>query len=72
MLKLPAAGASDADDLLILSRYRESQALLALLQENRQRMLELLTKLSDETLLRQYQGAAQTLADLIALFQRIP
>lgn len=72
MLKLPAVGGPDADDLLILSRYRESQALLALLQENRQRMLELLTKLSDETLLRQYQGATQTLADLIALFQRTP
>lgn len=72
MIKFPAPGSQLENDLHTLPRTSQGKALVDFLQANRNSILELMTQVNDDVRLRQFQGAATVLGDVITLLTRIP
>lgn len=72
MIKAPAPDSQLEGDLQTLSRTPQGQALVSHLRANRAGIMELMTQVNDEVRLRQFQGAATVLSDLISQLTRIP
>jgi|APCry1669189369_1035219.scaffolds.fasta_scaffold25512_1 hypothetical protein len=72
MIKHPAAGSQLENDLYTLSRLPQGEALVAWLKANRAAVMELMTQVNDEVRLRQFQGTATVLGDLITVLTRTP
>lgn len=60
------------EDLQTLARTENGQALILWLTTNRTQILELMTQVTDEVRLRQFQGAAVVLKELTDTLTRIP
>lgn len=72
MIKAPAPQSQLEGDLQTLSRTSQGEALVRYLRGNRTTIMELMTQVNDEVRLRQFQGAATVLGDLISVLTRIP
>jgi hemolysin activation/secretion protein len=72
MIKTPAPDSQLDRDLQTLSRLPQGQALVSYLRTTRTGIMELMTQVNDDVRLRQFQGAATALGDLISLLTRIP
>jgi hypothetical protein len=72
MIKSPNPDSGLANDLLTLSRTSEGQALVKWLELSRGNILELMTQVADEPRLRQFQGAASVLKDVLDCLNRTP
>lgn len=70
MLITPPASGSRLDEEL--RRIGRNPEVVAWLEENRQFILEVLSQAPEETRLRQLQGAAGVMKELIAIFNRTP
>lgn len=69
LISPPASGSHLAQELYRIGRNPEVRAWL---EENRQNLLEVLAQAPEETRLRQLQGAAGAMKELIAIFNRTP
>jgi hypothetical protein len=72
MIKAPAAQSQLERDLHTLSRTEAGKALVSWLRSNRSSIMELMTQVNDDVRLRQFQGAATVLGDLVTVLTRIP
>jgi len=72
MLTKPSRDSRLMEDLQTLARTENGQALILWLTTNRTQILELMTQVTDEVRLRQFQGAAVVLKELTDTLTRIP
>lgn len=72
MLTKPSRDSRLMEDLQTLARTENGQALILWLTTNRTQILELMTQVTDEIRLRQFQGAAVVLKELTDTLTRIP
>lgn len=72
MIKDPAPKSQLEYDLQTLARTEHGKALISWLRTSRSGIMELMTQVNDEVRLRQFQGAATVLGDLIHQLTRIP
>lgn len=69
LIRPPAAGSQLHEDMI---RFGRSTEVVRWLEQNRNDILEILTQVPEETRLRQLQGAAVALKELLAIFNRTP